>query len=199
MLAPASRRLRCPRRAGGLAARPRHGVGRLVSALGGLRLTPRRGRRDDADADGVLLDAGFAARRRATRRPPIDARGEEERAALADAGRFCGGKDLPDCPLQAWMKQNATTLLGFGEISSLAEVFDQMAPLRAAQTRSRRRIRRIPHWASIARDGAAAARMGNLTAAKAACRGCHLQYQRSYHAELRALPLPPAPAPTDEP
>jgi cytochrome c553 len=42
------------------------------------------------------------------------------------------------------------------------------------------------NWASIATDGASAAKNGDLTAAKAACRSCHEQYKQKYKAELRA-------------
>ncbi len=42
------------------------------------------------------------------------------------------------------------------------------------------------NWASIAHDGAAAARSGDVTAAKAACRSCHDQYKAKYKTELRA-------------
>jgi hypothetical protein len=121
-----------------------------------------------------------------------DARADEERAALLDAGRFCGEKDLPECPLQLWMKRNANTMITFGETTTLAEVFDQiaeMAPPARGLTRET-----FANWISIARDGAVASRVGNLQAAKAACRGCHTQYRERYHAELRALPLPVLPA-----
>jgi hypothetical protein len=42
-----------------------------------------------------------------------------------------------------------------------------------------------PNWASIAKDGAAAAKSGDMTAAKAACRSCHEQYKGKYKAEIR--------------
>ena len=147
----------------------------------------------DASAPPRAFDASPAHRGDAS--PSVDARAEEERASLADAGRFCGAKDLPDCPLQAWMKQNATTLLAFGEISSVAEVFDQIA-LFAPPTRAPDGLPVYANWASIARDGAAAARMGDLPAARAACRGCHEQYLATYHWQLRAQSLPPLPLPT---
>jgi hypothetical protein len=45
------------------------------------------------------------------------------------------------------------------------------------------------NWASISRDGAAAARNQDLTAAKAACRSCHDQYKAKYKAEMRSRKL----------
>ena len=41
-----------------------------------------------------------------------------------------------------------------------------------------------PNWASIARDGADAARMQDLEAVKAACRSCHAQYKERYRRDL---------------
>ena len=43
----------------------------------------------------------------------------------------------------------------------------------------------FPHWASISRDGARAARAGQYDAAKAACRACHDQYKDKYKRDLR--------------
>jgi len=41
------------------------------------------------------------------------------------------------------------------------------------------------NWASIANDGAKAAKGGDLNAAKAACRTCHDQYKAKYKSENR--------------
>jgi len=45
------------------------------------------------------------------------------------------------------------------------------------------------YWASIARDGAAAARAQGLEAVRAACRGCHRQHRANYKREMRDRPL----------
>jgi hypothetical protein len=116
-----------------------------------------------------------------------DARSDEELAAIRDAGRFCGEKGLSDCPLQLWMKQNATPILTFGETTTLAQVFDEIALL--APPAKELTGQSFASWASIAHDGAAASRMGSLQAAKAACRGCHSQYSARYHADFRGLAL----------
>ena len=41
------------------------------------------------------------------------------------------------------------------------------------------------NWASIAKDGAKAARASDMTATKASCRTCHDQYKDKYKKELR--------------
>jgi len=46
------------------------------------------------------------------------------------------------------------------------------------------------NWASIAKDGASAARAADLDAVKAACRGCHDQYKSKYRTEMRTRPVP---------
>jgi len=42
------------------------------------------------------------------------------------------------------------------------------------------------NWASIAKDGAAAARAGKEDAVKASCRSCHDQYKQKYKTENRS-------------
>jgi hypothetical protein len=97
-----------------------------------------------------------------------------EDAGLAAA---CGTKPLPDCPLQAWMKAKASPPAVQKDAPALAEAFDEMTALAPPD---------YTNWASIAKDGAAAARAGDTTAARAACRSCHDQYKAKYKAELRA-------------
>ena len=98
-------------------------------------------------------------------------------SAAADAAPACGTKPLPDCPLQAWMKANTNRAIAAGRIS------------RRSPPRSTRPSTFAPpgytNWASIAKDGAKAARAGDLTAAKASCRTCHDQYKDKYKTEMR--------------
>jgi hypothetical protein len=98
----------------------------------------------------------------------------------ADAGSECGTKPLPDCPLQGWMKTNANPPVMANDLPALATALDKVVGFAPAG---------YANWASIARDGAAAARSGDLTAAKAACRTCHDQYKQKYKTELRARKL----------
>jgi hypothetical protein len=171
------------------------------AALGATAIGCSRHDADEAeDAGAEAIDASdFGTRGRldasagdAADAAPYDARAAQEQAAIADAGRFCGDKDLPNCPLQEWMKRNAKTMIGFGDISSIAEVFDRIPDFAPTATTEDGGLV-YASWVSIAHDGAAAARAGNLNAAKAACRGCHRQYRATYHAWLRGRPLPPEP------
>ncbi len=144
------------------------------------------------DAGFVLTDGGAAF-------DASDGRAELAFALLQDAGRFCGARDLHDCPLQGWMKRNATTMLEFGDISTIGIVFDQIATLCPTDTIEDGGLV-YANWKSIAIDGANATRMGNINAARAACRGCHSQYRAQYHANMRAREIPAAPlVPTPAP
>ena len=64
-----------------------------------------------------------------------------------------------------------------GDLPGLATSLDKSAAFAPAG---------YTNWASIAKDGAAAARSGDMTAAKASCRTCHDQYKQKYKDEMRA-------------
>ncbi len=89
----------------------------------------------------------------------------------------CGTKPLPDCPLQAWMKAHANPPVLTSDLPALAKALDEIALFAPPG---------YTNWASISKDGAAAARAGDLAAAKASCRSCHDQYKQKYKTELRA-------------
>ncbi len=112
--------------------------------------------------------------------PPAVGPGDADAAAAAsgDAAPVeCGTKPLPDCPLQAWMKAHANPPVMQNDLPALAAALDEI-------------VRFAPpgytNWESIAKDGAAAARSGDMAAAKASCRSCHDQYKQRYKTEMRA-------------
>lgn len=136
-----------------------------------------------------VLDAGAG-----TGMDASDGRAEHELAVLADAGRRCGSRFLPDCPLQGWMKEHANSMFMFGDISAIGEVFDEIAVFAPPDTLSDGGPY-YQYWVSIANDGARTARSGNLNATKAACRECHSLYRAHYHDVERARALPDAAPP----
>jgi hypothetical protein len=103
-------------------------------------------------------------------------------STAAAAAVACGDAPLPACPLFAWMKANAGPAGGQADAdpATLASVFDRIAAFAPPG---------YANWASISKDGAAAARAGQSDAAKASCRGCHTQYKAKYKAEIRSRPL----------
>jgi hypothetical protein len=76
------------------------------------------------------------------------------------------------------MKKNTSAAMSSQDFDSLATALDKVATF-APTTPG------YPNWASISKDGAAAARAQNLDAVKASCRGCHNQYKDKYKKELR--------------
>ncbi len=91
--------------------------------------------------------------------------------AASAAAAACGTKPLPDCPLQAWMKANTNPAIAANDLPALATALDKTAGFAPAG---------YGNWASIAKDGAKAAKAGDMTAAKASCRTCHDQYKDKY-------------------
>ncbi len=105
----------------------------------------------------------------------------------SDAGTACGTKPLPDCPLQAWMKQNMSPAMKSHDWQGMADSLERAATLAPPNYATAG----YPNWVSIAKDGANAARAADLEAVKAACRGCHEQYKQKYRAEMRTRPVSP--------
>ncbi len=81
------------------------------------------------------------------------------------------------------MRGPPSAALESGDLEAIAATFDQMAVWTPSEPAT------YENWRSIAVDGAAAARLGHLEAVKAACRGCHTQYEARYKAELSTRPL----------
>jgi hypothetical protein len=74
------------------------------------------------------------------------------------------------------MKKNINPPVAAGDTAALAAGLDKIVGFAPPG---------YSNWASIAKDGANAARGGDLAAAKASCRSCHDQYKKKYQAELR--------------
>ncbi len=101
-------------------------------------------------------------------------------ASSAKAAPTCGDRPLPPCPLYAWMKANTSAAMSAQDFDALAVALGKVVTFAPAG---------YGNWASIARDGANAARVQNLDAVKAACRGCHNQYKDKYKREMRDRPI----------
>ena len=97
-------------------------------------------------------------------------------ASASAAAPECGKKPLPDCPLQAWMKANLNPPVTTNDAAGLEAGLTKLAGMAPPG---------YTNWATIAKDGAKAAKGGDLTAAKASCRTCHDEYRPKYRAEIR--------------
>ena len=102
-------------------------------------------------------------------------------AKFGDGAGVCGKKPLPDCPLQHWMKENTAAAMASNDLPAAATALDKIVKFAPAG---------YTNWASIAKDGAAAARKSDADGTKAACRTCHDQYKNKYKSELRTRPVP---------
>lgn len=78
------------------------------------------------------------------------------------------------------MKANTAAALSAEDFGALAIAFEKIVVFAPPG---------YAHWQSIAKDGADAARVEQLDAVKAACRGCHNQYKDRYKREMRDRPI----------
>jgi hypothetical protein len=92
----------------------------------------------------------------------------------------CGRSDLPDCPLQAWMKANMAHQAMDGDVKAVERGFTKLAGTC---------LDGYPDWSSTAQAAAVAAHRGDLEAARRGCKQCHEEYRAKYRAERRAAPF----------
>jgi hypothetical protein len=104
----------------------------------------------------------------------------ESAARPATPTGSCGQPGRPDCPLQSWMKGNASPALVGRDFTALERAFVRIASLEPQG---------YPGWNASAVAGAAAARDGDLEGCRAACKSCHDVQRARYRAELAAQPL----------
>lgn len=86
----------------------------------------------------------------------------------------------PGCPMLRVMKGSIAAAFAAKKGPELATALAKLAASAPAG---------YTNWASVSRDGAAAAKAGEWTAVKASCRSCHTQYKAKYIVEHRSEPL----------
>jgi hypothetical protein len=104
--------------------------------------------------------------------PPVDASWE----ALAgdDGPDFVEGKkcECPGgCAMLKWMKSAMAGAVSSGDKDKIAKALEHIAGKPVAG---------YGEWASLAKQGAEAAKKGDIDAAKQSCKGCHEKYQKKY-------------------
>jgi hypothetical protein len=92
----------------------------------------------------------------------------------------CGEKDLPDCPLQGWMKSTLRTYLNAKDTTRLAGALQQLADKTPPG---------YDGWRETAQGAAKAANTGDIPAVKAACKSCHDQHRPRFRNERRQIAL----------
>jgi cytochrome c556 len=74
------------------------------------------------------------------------------------------------------MKSHTNQAIASNDLPALAAALDKIVAFAPPG---------YPNWVSITKDGAKAARAGDMPATKASCRTCHDQYKTKYRADLR--------------
>lgn len=103
----------------------------------------------------------------------------------ARAEEACGAKGQPSCPLQGWMEKNMDAAVEKNDAKALAAAFEKS-------------IGFVPDpkwnegengWEKTAKAGAAAAKSGDIAAAKKECKSCHKAWRDKYKKEFRTKPV----------
>jgi len=102
-------------------------------------------------------------------------------SAAAEKDWGCGKKGQELCPMQGWMKTNVSSAVSKADTDALAKALDVIAA---------HPVEGYDEWVKISEEGAAAAREGDLQAAKKSCKGCHKLYQKDYKRTQRDAPWP---------
>jgi hypothetical protein len=103
-------------------------------------------------------------------------------AQTAPAQTPCGDPGAPPCPFQLWMRGNVALPLATNNLNDLADGLERTARLSPDATWT--------SWRTIATQGAAAARKGDIAGARASCRSCHDAWREAYKAKHRNRPIP---------
>jgi cytochrome c556 len=121
----------------------------------------------------VLVVSGFVAAAALVQQPNVQA---------ADA---CGEKGQPSCPLQGWMEKNMDPAVDAKDGKALAAALEKSVAF-------------VPDpkwndgdtgWTKLAREGAAAAKSGDIAAAKKSCKSCHKAWRDKYKTQFRLKPV----------
>ena len=97
----------------------------------------------------------------------------------------CGEKGQPSCPLQGWMEKNMDPAVDKNDGKALAEAFEKTVGF-------------VPDpkwndgdsgWTKLSKEGAAAAKSGDIAAAKKTCKSCHKAWRDKYKKEFRLKPI----------
>jgi len=108
---------------------------------------------------------------------------DAEAAPDAPAQAACGKPGQPACPMQAWMRARLGSSLAANNTDALAAALETTARLMPDPSWT--------SWGTFAKNGANAARNGDMAGARASCKGCHDAYRAQYRERYRLRPVPP--------
>lgn len=95
---------------------------------------------------------------------------------------LCGTPGQPACPMQRWMRANIAAPLADNDAAALAVGLEKAAKLSPDPA--------WISWSTLALNGAAAAKKGDIAGARAACKGCHDAWREAYRAKYRLRAIP---------
>ena len=98
----------------------------------------------------------------------------------------CGEKGQPHCPLQDWMEKNVQDPLDKDDLKTVAASLEKAAGFAPDPKWNEGPT----GWSKLAKDGAAAAKAGNMDATKDSCKACHKAWRSKYKKEHRPKALP---------
>lgn len=109
-------------------------------------------------------------------------------ASPPGASGTCGGRGQPPCPLQAYMKTKLVPAMRAGGEALAAEL-----ALVAGWAPDPAWNEGRAGWREVSEAGASAARAGIRAGAMAACKRCHLAWQKRYRSDFRSRAVPSTP------
>jgi hypothetical protein len=92
----------------------------------------------------------------------------------------CGDKDLPDCPLQQWMKATLKPYVAANDTARLTAALEQLAEKAPPG---------FDGWRESAQDAAKAAKNSDIAAVKAGCKHCHDTHRNRFRKERRTVAM----------
>jgi hypothetical protein len=107
---------------------------------------------------------------------------------LDDKKDMCGKAGLPDCPYQAWMKDNMVKPKAAGEWARLEIAFDKVGKTNPFD--KVKETKEYEAWLSAVRHGIDAAKAQKKDDVNGACNECHTAARKTFRAKYRDTPLP---------
>jgi cytochrome c556 len=97
----------------------------------------------------------------------------------------CGEKGQPSCPLQGWMEKHMQEPFDDKDLKQVAASLETAAGFAPDPTWNDG----ATGWSKLAKDGAAAAKAGDLEAVQQSCKSCHKAWRNKYKKEHRTRPV----------
>jgi hypothetical protein len=109
-------------------------------------------------------------------------------ARAEDKKDTCGKAGLPDCPLQAWMKDSMVKPKAAGDWAKLEIAFDKIG--KANPFDKVKETKEFDAWASSVKKGIDASKAQNKDDVNGACNECHTATRKPYREKYRDKAVP---------